>query len=67
MFLVESAFSNAANRIYFQGQQADRPVSKPASWHNFNSHIASSVAGGLIVFYQIGYGIVAFGRGPLQT
>jgi fucose permease len=29
--------------------------------------IASSVAGGLIAFYQIGYGIAAFGVGPLQT
>jgi FHS family glucose/mannose:H+ symporter-like MFS transporter len=25
------------------------------------------VAGGLIAFYQIGYGIAAFGVGPLQT
>ena len=29
--------------------------------------IASSAAGGLIAFYQIGYGIAAFGVGPLQT
>lgn len=29
--------------------------------------IASSVAGGLIAFYQIGYGIAAFGVGPLQS
>jgi fucose permease len=29
--------------------------------------IASSVAGGLIAFYQIGYGIAAFGVGPLQA
>ena len=29
--------------------------------------IAASVAGGLIAFYQIGYGIAAFGVGPLQT
>jgi fucose permease len=29
--------------------------------------IAASVAGGLIAFYQIGYGISAFGVGPLQT
>ena len=29
--------------------------------------IAASVAGGLIAFYQIGYGIGAFGVGPLQT
>lgn len=29
--------------------------------------IASSVAGGLIAFYQIGYGIAAFGVGPLQV
>ena len=29
--------------------------------------IAASVAGGLIAFYQIGYGITAFGVGPLQT
>lgn len=28
--------------------------------------IAGSVAGGLIAFYQIGYGIAAFGAGPLQ-
>jgi MFS family permease len=29
--------------------------------------IAASVAGGLIAFYQIGYGIAAFGVGPVQT
>jgi fucose permease len=29
--------------------------------------IAASAAGGLITFYQIGYGIAAFGVGPLQT
>jgi MFS family permease len=29
--------------------------------------VAASVAGGLIAFYQIGYGITAFGVGPLQT
>ncbi len=29
--------------------------------------IAASVAGGLIAFYQIGYGIAAFGVGPLQA
>ena len=29
--------------------------------------IAAAVAGGLIAFYQIGYGIAAFGVGPLQT
>ena len=29
--------------------------------------ITASVAGGLIVFYQIGYGLAAFGVGPLQT
>lgn len=29
--------------------------------------IAASVAGGLVAFYQIGYGIAAFGVGPLQT
>lgn len=29
--------------------------------------IANSVAGGLIAFYQIGYGIAAFGVGPLQA
>ncbi|MDQ6630623.1 MAG: MFS transporter [Verrucomicrobiota bacterium] len=28
---------------------------------------AASAAGGLIAFYQIGYGIAAFGVGPLQT
>ncbi len=29
--------------------------------------IAASVAGGMIAFYQIGYGIGAFGVGPLQS
>jgi MFS family permease len=29
--------------------------------------IAASAAGGLIAFYQIGYGVAAFGIGPLQT
>jgi MFS family permease len=29
--------------------------------------IAASVAGGLIAFYQIGYGLAAFGVGPLQA
>jgi MFS family permease len=29
--------------------------------------MAASVAGGLIAFYQIGYGIAAFGVGPLQS
>ena len=29
--------------------------------------ITASVAGGLIAFYQIGYGIAAFGVGPLQA
>ena len=29
--------------------------------------MTASVAGGLIAFYQIGYGIAAFGVGPLQT
>jgi hypothetical protein len=28
--------------------------------------IAASVAGGLIAFYQLGYGLAAFGVGPLQ-
>lgn len=28
--------------------------------------IAASVAGGLIAFYQVGYGVAAFGVGPLQ-
>jgi MFS family permease len=28
--------------------------------------IAASVAGGLIAFYQMGYGIAAFGVGPLK-
>ncbi|MEZ5565413.1 MAG: MFS transporter [Gammaproteobacteria bacterium] len=29
--------------------------------------ISASVAGGLITFYQIGYGLAAFGVGPLQS
>jgi FHS family glucose/mannose:H+ symporter-like MFS transporter len=29
--------------------------------------ITASAAGGLIAFYQIGYGIAAFGVGPLQA
>jgi len=29
--------------------------------------VANSVAGGFIAFYQVGYGIAAFGVGPLQT
>ena len=29
--------------------------------------ITASVAGGLIAFYQIGYGLAAFGVGPLET
>jgi len=29
--------------------------------------VASAVAGGLIAFYQIGYGIAAFGVGPLEN
>jgi len=29
--------------------------------------IAASVAGGLIAFYQLGYGLAAFGVGPLQA
>ncbi len=29
--------------------------------------VAASAAGGLIAFYQIGYGIAAFGVGPLQS
>ena len=29
--------------------------------------ISTSVAGGLIAFYQLGYGIAAFGVGPMQT
>ena len=29
--------------------------------------ITAAAAGGLIAFYQIGYGIAAFGVGPLQT
>jgi hypothetical protein len=28
--------------------------------------IAASVAGGLIAFYQVGYGLAAFGVGPLE-
>jgi MFS family permease len=29
--------------------------------------VAASVAGGVIAFYQLGYGIAAFGAGPLQA
>jgi hypothetical protein len=29
--------------------------------------IAASVAGGLTAFYQVGYGLSAFGVGPLET
>ncbi len=29
--------------------------------------VSTAVAGGLIAFYQIGYGLAAFGVGPLQT
>jgi hypothetical protein len=29
--------------------------------------IAASVAGGLVAFYQIGYGMAAFGVGPLES
>jgi hypothetical protein len=29
--------------------------------------ITASVAGGLIAFYQLGYGIAAFGVGPLRS
>ena len=29
--------------------------------------MSASVAGGLIAFYQVGYGIAAFGAGPLQS
>jgi predicted MFS family arabinose efflux permease len=29
--------------------------------------ISASVAGGLIAFYQVGYGLAAFGVGPLQS
>ncbi len=29
--------------------------------------IAASVAGGVVAFYQLGYGLAAFGAGPLQT
>ena len=29
--------------------------------------LTASVAGGMIAFYQIGYGIGAFGVGPLQS
>jgi len=29
--------------------------------------IAPAVAGGLIAFYQLGYGLAAFGVGPLQS
>ena len=28
--------------------------------------MSASVAGGVIAFYQLGYGIAAFGAGPLQ-
>jgi len=35
--------------------------------HICGVRLAASAAGGLIVFYQIGYGIAAFGAGPLQT
>jgi len=28
--------------------------------------MSASIAGGVIAFYQIGYGIAAFGAGPLQ-
>ena len=36
-------------------------------WSERTDRIAASVAGGLIAFYQIGYGIAAFGVGPLQA
>jgi hypothetical protein len=29
--------------------------------------MSASVAGGVIAFYQLGYGIAAFGAGPLQS
>jgi hypothetical protein len=29
--------------------------------------VVASVAGGLICFYQVGYGIAAFGVGPLES
>ena len=29
--------------------------------------MGTAVAGGLIGFYQMGYGVAAFGVGPLQT
>jgi hypothetical protein len=29
--------------------------------------IAASVAGGMIAFYQLGYGLAAFGVGPLEN
>jgi hypothetical protein len=29
--------------------------------------ISAAVAGGVIAFYQVGYGIAAFGAGPLQS
>ena len=35
--------------------------------HRCSVRLAASAAGGLIAFYQIGYGIAAFGVGPLQT
>lgn len=31
------------------------------------SAISSSIAGGIIAFYQLGYGIAAFGVGPIQS
>ena len=30
-------------------------------------HLAAVMAGGLIAFHQLGYGIAAFGVGPLQA
>jgi hypothetical protein len=30
-------------------------------------HLAAVMAGGLIAFYQLGYGVAAFGIGPLQA
>jgi hypothetical protein len=35
--------------------------------HICGVRLAASAAGDLIAFYQIGYGIAAFGVGPLQT
>lgn len=29
--------------------------------------ISAAVAGGVIAFYQVGYGIAAFGAGPIQS